>query len=125
MGGFVVERQGEVEVGADLADALGHGGFGDAVSGAYGGHRLALQFGVTEGEVEAVDRQAGAGLGADVTHEPASELERLGGVVCGGLGRLLIDFVVGKLGGQLPGVLMQRHRDDRPLRTGLSVKSDC
>jgi hypothetical protein len=125
MGGFVVERQGEVEVGADLADTLRHGGFGDAVSGAYGGHGLALQFGIAEGEVEAVDRQAGARLGADVTHEPASELERLGGVIGGGLGRLLIDFVVRKLGGQLPGVLMQRHRDDRPLRTRLSVKSDC
>jgi len=67
-----------VEVGADFLHPLADRGFGDAPACADLGHGQALQVGVSEGEVQAIDGEAGAILAADVADEAAGKLERVG-----------------------------------------------
>jgi hypothetical protein len=117
-----------MEFAADFLHPLADGRLRDPVAGRDRGHSVGLQFGVAEGEVEAVDGKPGAVLSADVADEATGELQGIGVVGLGGGGGLLlsfVDLVVREIYRGREGVFVEGHRGRERQRAGRRVNKSC
>lgn len=99
-----------MEVEADFLHALRNRGLRDAVLQRNLGHGDALQLGIAEREVDAVDGQSAAVLGAEVGDDASAELQGIDLVF--DYGDRWVHRLVGKRRGAIRSILMQHEADE-------------